>query len=484
MPLPRYPVPMLTRRELIVAMLVSPAWCVAGSGRAASSQDEPASLSIDVLASRLRARSMSAAELTEVYLQRIARLNPSLNAFVTVSSDRARQDAARADARLRRDGAAAPLTGIPLAHKDLFETAGLRTTGGSRLFEHHVPARDAAVVSRLAAAGSVLLGKTNTHELGGGVTTINPFFGTTRNPRDTARIPGGSSGGSAAAVVAGLAAAATGSDTGGSVRIPAAFCGCVGFKPTFDRVSARGLLGAAPTFDHVGFLTRTVADARALFEAAMSPPRRPADRGTERRDQAASVAGLRIGVARHFFFEGLQPAVGARIDRALGVLQQAKARVADVSFPIDADTMAEVFDPLIVDEIGRRYRQDWSRRPDLFSPAFAGLFKAAIPSRAEVARARTALRGFQQAVARVFTTVDVLATPAVAVVAPPIAGPIDGALILRNTWPFNAARTPAVSIPCPGNPDDLPVGLQLVAAAGRDEALLDAAEAVSRLISD
>ena len=150
---------------------------------------------------------------------------------------------------------------MPIAHKDLFATRGIRTTGGSRLYEHWIPETDAAVVTRLADAGTVLLGKTNTHELGGGVTTINPFYGTTRNPRDRTRIPGGSSGGSAAAVAGGLALAATGSDTGGSVRIPAALCGCVGLKPTFGLVSTRGLLGACPTFDHVGVLARTVEDA-------------------------------------------------------------------------------------------------------------------------------------------------------------------------------------------------------------------------------
>ncbi len=175
--------------------------------------------------------------------------------------------------------------GIPIAHKDLFETRGVRTTAGSMIYDEHIPDENAAIVQQLERAGAVMLGKTNTHELGGGVTTINPFYGTTRNPVDRTRIPGGSSGGSAAAVVAHLCAAATGSDTGGSVRIPAALCGCVGFKPTFGKISTRGLLGASPTFDHVGFLTRTVEDAQIIAGGVQGDGRSSANR---RRQQGIS----------------------------------------------------------------------------------------------------------------------------------------------------------------------------------------------------
>ena len=236
------------------------------------------SLSLAQIADSIARRTISPLELANAYLARIERLNPQLNAFVTVTADRARQDAKRLTERLTRGSVAAP-SGAPIAHKDLFETAGILTTAGSRLFERHVPRRDAAIVTRLAGAGAILLGKTNTHELGGGVTTINPFYGTTRNPIDVSRIAGGSSGGSAAAVAARLAVAATGSDTGGSVRIPASFCGCVGFKPTFGRISTAGLLGSCPTFDHVGFVTRTVEDAKLLstvegpaFRLALADP--------------------------------------------------------------------------------------------------------------------------------------------------------------------------------------------------------------------
>ena len=194
------------------------------------------------------------------------------------------------------------MCGIPIAHKDLFETKGVRTTAGSLLYDDYMPDDNAAIVQQLEDAGAVLLGKTNTHELGGGVTTINPFFGTTRNPVDRTRIPGGSSGGSAAAVVAHLCAAATGSDTGGSVRIPAALCGCVGFKPTFGRISTRGLLGACPTFDHVGFLTRTVEDAQIISRVSAATPRSTATGearvSPSRASSSSTISSPRVAVAR------------------------------------------------------------------------------------------------------------------------------------------------------------------------------------------
>jgi len=366
------------------------------------------------------------------------------------------------------------LHGVPIAHKDLFETAGIRTTGGSRLYEHHVPTRDATLVARLSAAGTITLGKTNTHELGGGVTTINPFFGTTANPRDRTRIPGGSSGGSAAAVSARLAAAATGSDTGGSIRIPAALCGCVGFKPTFGLLSTAGVLGAAPTFDHTGFLTRTVADLGPLLGAtmgidALDPATVPAislsGGGSE------SLSGLRVGVARAYFFDELDAEVSPAIEAALAALSRAGARLRDVRTPVDGATMARVFDPIVVAEIHQTYERDWRERPQLFSSAFAEFFKAPLPTALELAASYRERRRFQVEMTRVFDELDVLIMPTVPIVAPPIAGPISGNLLLRNTVPFNAARTPALSLPC-GPPDRLPVGLQLVTRPFEDARLL------------
>jgi aspartyl-tRNA(Asn)/glutamyl-tRNA(Gln) amidotransferase subunit A len=316
------------------------------------------------------------------------------------------------------------------------------------------------------------------------VTTINPFFGTTRNPRDPERIAGGSSGGSAAAVAARLALAATGTDTGGSLRIPAALCGCVGFKPTYGLLSTAGALGASPTFDHAGFLTRTAADLGPLLSATMGAdaadpstvPAVPLDT-----TPGGSIRGVRIGVPRTFFFDDLDAGVARAVEAALTRLNRAGALVRDVNAPLRATTMGDVFDPIVVAEIHQTYERDWRERPALFSDAFADFFKAPVPGGLELAAAHRARRRFQAEMTSVFEAVDVLAMPTVPVVAPLISGPIDGGLILRNTWPFNAAHLPALSLPC-GAADRLPVGLQLAARPFSDGALLAAAIAIERVL--
>jgi aspartyl-tRNA(Asn)/glutamyl-tRNA(Gln) amidotransferase subunit A len=338
------------------------------------------------------------------------------------------------------------------------------------LFENYIPESNAAIVQQLESAGAVLIGKTNTHELGGGVTTINPFFGATRNPVDRTRIPGGSSGGSAAAVAAHLCLAATGSDTGGSVRIPAAFCGCVGFKPTFGRISTQGLIAASPTFDHVGFLTRTVEDAQIVFAASGSavPP------------GGVSPPEVRIGVARNYFFEALDPVVADSVGRAIDGMKARGATTSDVNFPITSKTMSQVFDPIFMFELWGRFGADWRTNPGSFSKQFSGIFSVERPSVAQYEAGLAALKAYQAAVDKLFDSVDVIVAPTVPVTAAPIAGPVDGMKILRNTWPFNAAGTPAISIPVRSAEArrakaDLPVGLQIIARRGDDDKLLQIA---------
>ena len=465
----------MTRRDWLQAMagvLLVPAARRLDADAAAI--DDVTVLSLSELVERIERRELSPIDAAEAYLARIRRLNPDVNALVTVSPERARADAWRASRALpplpHTSRARPPLLlGAPIAHKDLFDTAGIRTTAGSRLYESRVPARDASLVAQLARAGAVTLGKTNTHELGGGVTTINPFYGTTRNPVDGTRIAGGSSGGSAAAVVARLCVAATGSDTGGSVRIPAALCGCVGFKPTFGSISTAGLLGSCPTFDHVGFLTRTVQDAERMFAAAT---------GTLAAGKPAGVPGLRIGVARRFFFDALQPDVAGAMETSIERLRSMGAIVEDVTLPMDDKTMTRVFDPIVVSEIWSALGAAWRQRPDAFSPAFASVFKNPPPAKDELRASRRALSEFQQSVERVFDRVPLVLMPTVPVTAPPIEGPIDGALILRNTWPFNAAGTPAISVPCGFDAAGLPIGLQLAARRQQDWALLKAARSL------
>ena len=442
------------RRDAVAAILAAP---LAGIRAINAQTSDLTSLTVAQASARLARREIIPLELANAYLDRIAKLNPELNAYITVT-----RDLALREAKAARPGQ--PLFGIPIAHKDLFETRGVRTTAGSLLFENHIPENNAAIVQQLENAGAVMLGKTNTHELGGGVTTINPFFGTTRNPIDRTRIPGGSSGGSAAAVVAQLCAAATGSDTGGSVRIPAAFCGCVGFKPTHGRISTQGLIAASPTFDHVGFLTRTVEDAQLVFRAfgGGAPVELPKP--------------IRVGVPGSYFFDKiwLAPEVEAAFPRAAArQIGDRGARIVAANLPIDNTTMSRVFDPVFLFELWGRFGADWRTNPGSFSKQFAAVFSIERPSVGEYEAALAALEEYRAAVDNVFDTVDVIATPTVNVTAPPIDGPIDGMLILRNTWPFNAAGTPAISIPIAKT--GLPVGLQLVARRGDDDKLLQIA---------
>ncbi len=427
----------MNRREVLTAMLAGP---LLGVRALAAQSSDLTALTIAESAARLASGSMTPLQLTNAYLSRIAAVNKSINAYVTVTADLARREARTLPAQGSR------MWGIPIAHKDLFDTMGIRTTAGSMLYQDNIPEENAALVQQLEQAGAVMLGKTNTHELGGGVTTINPFFGTTRNPIDLARIAGGSSGGSAAAVVARLCAAATGSDTGGSVRIPAAFCGCVGFKPTFGRFSTQGLIGASASFDHVGFLTRTTEDAQIIAGLTHE-----------------AVTNRRIAVARNYFFDDLEPAVANAINPLI-------AKYPSIDFPIDSKTMASVFDPIVMFEIWGRLGADWRTNPGSFSRDFAAFFATPRPSIAEYESALGALKEYQAAVDRLFDSVDVIITPTVPITAPLINSRIDGMKILRNTWPFNAAGTPAVSIPVMSKP--LPVGLQLVARRGEDDKLL------------
>ena len=453
----------MNRRELLAALLVAPLVRTRVEG-----QEDLTTLTLAQAAARLAARDLTPAQLANAYLARITKLNPELNAYVTVT-----RELALREAREAKPGT--PLFGIPIGHKDLIETKGVRTGAGSLLFEDNVPDDNAAIVQQLEDAGAVLLGKTNTHELGGGVTTINPFTGTTRNPLDTTRIAGGSSGGSAAAVAARLCLAATGSDTGGSVRIPAAFCGVVGFKPTFGRISTRGLLGSCPTFDHIGFLTRTVEDMQLLFRAVggASDVRLPDT--------------IRVGVPSKYFFDNISraPEVAAAFTAATARMGERGARITSVPLPVDDRTMSRVFDPIVAFEIWSRLGADWRTNPGSFSKEFSAFFATERPSVSEYESALAELKSYQAEIDRCFDGVDVIVTPTVLTTAPPIAGPIDGMHILRNTWPFNAAGTPAISIPIDVRrggtsvPPAMPVGLQLIARRGEDDKLLQIAQALA-----
>ena len=444
-------------------------------------EDLPYSLS--ELSHALRTRVLSPVGVTEALLARIE--GDETNAFITVTAERAMEDAARAEREIRDGDDRGPLHGVPVAIKDLVYTEGVRTTMASAFFEDHVPRRDAAVARRLREAGSVLLGKTNTHEFAYGPTGDRSFFGPTRNPRDPARITGGSSGGSGAAVTAGLCYGAIGSDTGGSIRIPAALCGVVGMKPTFGRVGKSGVFPLAWTLDHVGPLTRTVGDnALLLSTLAGHDPEDPysVDRPPEdfARDLRRGIRGAAVGVPADFFFEHVDGEVEARVREAVEVLRDRGAEIRKVEIPNVWETLhdqrltlaAEAYavheerlesDPDKFDDQGL---ERLLRGEDLRAYRYANAQRRKLLSRRE----------FEEVLDRV----DVILAPSVPIPATEIGQrrtSINGheeavySALTRLTGPTNLNGLPSLSVPCGTTASGLPVGLQLI---GRpfDEATL------------
>lgn len=419
------------------------------------------------IARALRSRQVSPVELVHAYLARIQSA-AGLNAFITVMAQRAIRDARRAEARLVR-GESGRLLGVPLAIKDLFAVKGVRTTAGSRILREWVPTADAEAVARLRAAGAIVLGKTNLHEFAYGVTNGNPWWGVARNPLDPTRIPGGSSGGSAIAVVAGLAAGALGSDTGGSIRIPAALCGCVGLKATYGAIPVDGALPLAWSLDHAGPLARTVDDVRLLFEVLSG-------RTTRRRRE---TSGLRVGTVRGSFTDRVEPAVTARVAEAVEGLRRRGLQVSEITIPELEWTVAMQLITLRAE--ASAIHAKWIRqRPRSYGEDVrVRLQLGALVSGAEYAVAQHARTRLREALRQAFQRVDVLALPTTPLVAPMIgvrtvewrqgAEPVDGSLV-RLTSPFNLAGTPALSVPC-GRWDGLPIGLQLVAPWNEEERL-------------
>jgi len=441
------------------------------------------SLPIEELAPLVRRRKASPIELTRAYLQRVEKLNPALNAYITVTAERALADARRAEREIQRGQYRGPLHGIPISLKDNIYTRGVRTTAGSKVLAEFVPGEDADVAQRLFAAGSILLGKTNLHEFAYGVATENPHYGPARNPWDTARIPGGSSGGSAAAIAAGLCAASIGTDTGGSIRIPAAHCGIVGLKPTFDAVSVHGIVPLSLSLDHAGPLARTVGDALLLYEAAA----RPADErrvlaamaraDLKRLRLAASVKkplrGAVLGRPREYFFEGLDAEVQQAVERAVQACEELGARVVEAAVP----GMREMTEPST--HMALAEARAWHQSQGWF-PARAGDYGEDVRKRLEMGAEVRAVdyieslrrKALLTAEMRgVFRRVDAIFAPVTPVAATLIGQnvvllggqeePVRAAL-LRLNRPANFAGLPAISVPCGFTSGGLPIGLQLI----------------------
>ena len=432
------------------------------------------------LAPRLRLKEVSPVDLTRACLDRIERLNPTLNAFITVTADSALAEARAAEIEISLGEWRGPLHGIPIAIKDLIDTAGTRTTAASAVFEHRVPAEDAAVVRRLRRAGAVILGKNNLHEFAYGGSSLVSFFGDVHNPWNTAHIAGGSSGGSAAAVAAGLCYAAIGTDTAGSIREPAALCGCVGIKPTYGRVSARGVIPLSWSLDHVGPLAATVGDAAVVLQAVAgydpldvcSADVPPSDYVSGLRDGAKN---LRVGVPRAYFFEDLDDEVRAAVERALVVIGTLVADVRDLQVEVSSDRTVQAAEAFA-------YHADYvARTPKLYQPETLRRIRSGENiSAAEYIQRRRELDLERRRARDIFADVDLLVTPTMPIPAPAIADlkkdpaalrPAELAL-LRNTRPFNVWGLPAVSVPCGFTKGGLPVGLQIAGPHWREDLVL------------
>jgi aspartyl-tRNA(Asn)/glutamyl-tRNA(Gln) amidotransferase subunit A len=422
----------------------------------------------DILAA-FRRRLLSPLELADLCLARI-REGDSLKAFITPPGDAARREARRCEARLLR-GDEAPLLGIPIAIKDLFATRGLRTTAGSRIVRDWVPERDAAAVERLKAAGAVIFGKTNLHEFAYGVSTANPWFGIARNPHNQERSPGGSSGGSAIAVVFGMCPAALGSDTGGSIRIPASLCGCVGLKPTYGAIPLDGTMPLAWTLDHAGPLTRTVDDAGLMFDVLSGTGAWQQARRRRRR------AGIRIGLVRSPLLDQVDPAVRNANESAARKLSRLGARLRRVTIPELEWTVATQLVTLRAEASAVHHRWLRSRLRDYGTDVRARLQLGSLISATDYVLAQRMRARVRAALGTALQDVDVLMLPTTPITAPVIGNrsirwgsldePTDGALV-RLTAPFNLAGVPALSLPI-GQHRGLPIGLQ-IAGRWNDEA--------------
>ena len=445
----------------------------------------PALETIIELAPRLRRKELSPVELTRACLDRIEKLNPTLNAFITVTGESALAEARVAEVELSLGEWRGPLHGIPIAIKDVIDTAGTRTTAASALFEQRVPDEDAEVVQRLRRAGAVILGKNNLHEFAYGGSSLVSFFSDVHNPWNAAHIAGGSSGGSAAAVAAGLCYAAIGTDTAGSIREPAALCGCVGIKPTYGRVSARGVIPLSWSLDHVGPLAATVGDATVVLQAIAGYD--PLDVCSADVPVSDYVSGLRnrtktlrVGIPRAYFFDDLDDEVGAAVEKALVVVGTLVADVRDVNVEVSSDRTVQAAESFA-------YHADYvARSPGLYQPETLRRIRSGenISATEYILRRRELDQGRRRA-RDIFADVDLLVTPAMPIPAPAIADlkkdpaalrPAE-LVLLRNTRPFNLWGVPAVSVPCGLTKSGLPIGLQIAGPHWREDLVLRLAHA-------
>ena len=469
-------------------------------------------LSLSELGERFRRREVTPTEAAVEYLARIDAVDGEVRAFLTVTREHALAQAAAADARFRTGQPRGPLDGVPVALKDVLCTRGIRTTSGSKILERFVPPYDATVVARLVEAGAVVLGKLNMDEFAMGSSTEHSGFFTTRNPWDVDRVPGGSSGGAAAAVAAGMAAASLGTDTGGSIRQPAAFCGTVGFKPTYGRVSRYGVIAFASSLDQVGPFGRTVEDVALMLQViAGADPMDSTAVATPVPDYRAElgrgVEGLRIGIPTEYFIDGMSPEVESAVRAAIATLERLGARTEPVSLPHTEYGLAAYYVIAPAEASSNLARYDGVkyglRAPggkdliDMYAKTRAAGFGDEVKRRimlgtyalsagyydayyGRALKVRTLVRrDFQEAFERV-NLIAAPTTPGVAFKLGEKADPLSMYLNDVLTIPVNLAGLPGISVPAGFTGGGLPIGLQLIGRAFDEATVLRAAHAYER----
>ena len=425
----------------------------------------------------VRSRKLSPVDLTQECLGTIERLNPTLNAFITITAESALQEAQQAEEEIAHGDWRGPLQGIPIGLKDLIDTAGIRTTAGSAVFRDRIPTEDADVVKKLKAAGAVFVGKQNLHEFAYGGSSLISHFGSPRNPVNPEFFTGGSSGGSAAAVASGMCYGAIGTDTAGSVREPAALCGIVGLKPTYGLVSTSGIIPLSLSLDHAGPITRTAEDAAILLDAVTEPStkcREALQRGIEQ---------FVIGIPRQYFFEDLHPEVAAAVERAIVQLTALVSGTRELNLAVDEDRTLQSA------EAYAYHRERIAASPEVYQPETLRRIRSG--ERFTASEYQSALEGLRQVRREIvgkFEEVDVLVMPTTPIPAPRIADLIENPsllrptelFLLRNTRPVNVWGLPAISVPCGFTKEGLPIGLQIVGPPGGEAKVLRAAHAYEK----
>ena len=439
----------------------------------------------------IKAKKLSPVELAKATLARIERLAPKLGAFITVTAEVALKQARKAEKEIMRGTYKGPLHGVPVTLKDLFSTKGIKTTAGSKILADYVPTADAPSVARLLAAGAVLVGKTNLHEWACGVTTDNPFFGRCHNPWRHDYIPGGSSGGSAAAVATRLGLASLGSDTGGSIRIPAHMSGIVGHKPTYGLVPRTDVFPESWSFDHAGPMAATAEDAAIVLQAIAGPDGRDPSCLAGRppnmlRGLRSGLKGVRVGVPKQFYFDDIHPEIAGAVRRAIDSFRGLGAKLVEVDIPEAAWGMDCCF--VIAWAEAAHYHRDWLRtRPQDYGPDLRDLLESAITYLAtdylQAQRVRTLIR---RAYSRLFDKVDLLLSPSGPLPATPhgaVTVEMQGRMVsvmescARFTAIANVTGEPACSVPCGFTADGLPIGLMIHGGVLQDALVLRAAHA-------